>query len=184
MRRSVAVVAALVVGLSVAGCGGDGDGGTVQDLSESESDGATTSSTAAGAVASCTVDGGLSTKGTDLVTTLTEYAIEPAATTVAPGIVSFIAENAGQEPHELAIVRGEDPKALPTDPDTGAVNDDKLGDALIGEIEPFGPGQLCRGNFALEAGTYVLLCNIVETEDDGTRESHFAEGMVTTLAVR
>ena len=35
----------------------------------------------------------------------------------------------------------------------------------------------------LEAGDYVLLCNIVEEEEDGEVESHFAEGMHTTFTV-
>ena len=34
----------------------------------------------------------------------------------------------------------------------------------------------------LEAGSYVLLCNIVE-EEDGETESHYAEGMHTSFTV-
>ena len=51
-----------------------------------------------------------------------------------------------------------------------------------GEIEPFPGGETCEGGFELEAGSYILFCNIVETEEDGTVESHFEEGMVTTVA--
>jgi hypothetical protein len=35
----------------------------------------------------------------------------------------------------------------------------------------------------LEAGTYLLLCNVVEEEETGEVESHFAEGMHTTFTV-
>jgi hypothetical protein len=35
----------------------------------------------------------------------------------------------------------------------------------------------------LEAGTYVLLCNLVEEEDTGEVESHFAEGMHAMFTV-
>jgi hypothetical protein len=44
------------------------------------------------------------------------------------------------------------------------------------------PGMVCRGNFALQAGAYVLLCNIVE-EADGVKESHLAEGMLAPFTV-
>ena len=39
------------------------------------------------------------------------------------------------------------------------------------------------GDFQLEPGSYVLLSNIVEQEDDQQVEAHLAEGMVTTLQV-
>ena len=54
--------------------------------------------------------------------------------------------------------------------------------AFIGEIEAFPAGETCEGTFELpEAGDYILFCNIVETLEDGSVESHFEEGMVTTV---
>jgi hypothetical protein len=35
----------------------------------------------------------------------------------------------------------------------------------------------------LEAGSYVLFCNITEEEDTGEVESHFAEGMHSDFEV-
>jgi hypothetical protein len=35
----------------------------------------------------------------------------------------------------------------------------------------------------LEAGTYLLLCNVVEEEESGEVESHFKEGMHATFTV-
>lgn len=172
-RRSMVVV--VVVGLGLAGCGGD-DSGEIRNLAESESGtgpGATTSSTTAPAAAACTVEGGLSTQGKDLIVTLDEYTVEAAAGTVAPGIVSFIAENIGAEAHELVIVRTDDPETLPTGEAGGGLDEDRLPEgAIVGEIEAFAPGQLCRGNFALPAGTYALICR-----------EHLGEGMVTVLSV-
>jgi hypothetical protein len=49
-------------------------------------------------------------------------------------------------------------------------------------VEPFPSDSDCAGVFALEAGDYVVFCNIVE-EMDGETESHFAEGMHTTFKV-
>lgn len=43
--------------------------------------------------------------------------------------------------------------------------------------------RLGEGTFDLDEGTYVLFCNILEEEDDGTFESAFQEGMSTTFTV-
>ncbi|MGH9037959.1 MAG: hypothetical protein ACRD0O_19550 [Acidimicrobiia bacterium] len=146
--------------------------------------GATTSSIAGtGSAAACEIEGGVSTRGTEVIVSLSEWKITPNVTQVKAGIVSLLAENTGQEDHELVVVKGDSADALPKDA-TGAMDEAKLPEgALIGEIEPFAAGQLCRGNFALPAGSYVLLCNIAEKEADGTTESHFAEGMHTTFTV-
>ena len=74
-------------------------------------------------------------------------------------------------------------EALPKDAD-GGLDEDKLPEGgLIGEIEPFAGGKLCKGAFNLAAGKYVLLCNIVETEPNGEKESHFKEGMHAPFVV-
>jgi hypothetical protein len=36
---------------------------------------------------------------------------------------------------------------------------------------------VCTGTFALPAGRYVLFCNLLETEADGSKENHYANGM-------
>ena len=56
--------------------------------------------------------------------------------------------------------------------------------ALVGEIEPFPAKQRCTGTFQLAAGRYALFCNILETEADGTKENHYANGMRTAFEVR
>jgi hypothetical protein len=180
----------VAVAFLAAGCGGDDTEGTVTNLDESAATstsgkgGATTSSVAgSGSPAACEVQGGVSAKGTDVIVSLDEWKITPNVTHVGAGIASFIAENTGQEEHELVIVKADSADALPKDA-TGAMDEAKLPEgALVGEIEPFAAGQLCKGNFALQAGSYVLLCNITETEADGNKESHFAEGMHTPLTV-
>ncbi len=117
-----------------------------------------------------------------MVLTLNEWDIKPSIEPKA-GVVTFVAENTGKEPHELVIVKGDTAEGLPKDAD-GGLDEDKLAEgALIGEIEPFPGGQLCKGAFTLTAGKYVLLCNIVETEPNGEKESHFKEGMHTPFVV-
>jgi hypothetical protein len=56
--------------------------------------------------------------------------------------------------------------------------------ALVGEIEAFPAKQTCQGTFKLAAGRYVLFCNLLETEADGTKENHYANGMHTAFEVR
>lgn len=185
--RMATKILMVAVAMLISGCG-DGDEGTITNLGESEmsstAPGATSTSTPPD-VTACHVEGGLSSQGSEDVTVeLNEWNVIASPTEVAAGIVSFNAENTGAEPHELVIVKGESAETLPTDPETGAMAEEQLPDgALVGEIEPFPSGGRCQGNFALEAGDYVLLCNITEQEG-GETESHFAEGMHTSFTAK
>jgi hypothetical protein len=53
-------------------------------------------------------------------------------------------------------------------------------DDQLGEIEDIESGDSQTLTLDLDAGDYVLFCNIVE-EEDGEVESHFAEGMYATF---
>lgn len=190
MRGKRTIIGLLFTGLLFAGCGGDDDDeGTVSNLGGETSDTTVTSSstgTTAGGEGGCNIEDGVEEKGTEQALTLNEFKIEvpPSEEPVPAGIVTFIAENTGEEPHELVIVKGDDPEALPKNEETGEMDEAGLEEgALIGEIEPFASGETCEGNFELPAGKYVLLCNIVESEEDGTIESHYKEGMFTTYEV-
>jgi hypothetical protein len=114
--------------------------------------------------------------------TLGEWVVDPEPVSIAAGSVSFLADNGGGETHELVIVRAADPSELPTD-DDGAVDEAQIAEEdFVGEIEELESGAQREDTFDLEAGTYVLFCNITETED-GEVESHFAEGMSSTFTV-
>ncbi|MGH9040029.1 MAG: hypothetical protein ACRDZ3_07350 [Acidimicrobiia bacterium] len=198
--KPILMILAAVV-LVAAGCGNDGGSGEVRNLgaegatsssaaggastsSTGGSGAATTSSTGGGSPAACEVQGGVSTEGKqEVMVALNEWKVLPEPTQVAGGITTFVAENTGVELHELVIAKGDDPAALPKD-DQGAMDEEQLPEgALIGEIEGFPAGQVCEGNFTLQSGKYVLFCNIVETEADGTSEAHYAEGMYTAFTV-
>ncbi len=101
------------------------------------------------------------------------------------GDVSITADNVGAEAHELVIVKGLSISELEGFLDeTGFVVEDDLPEgAFIGEIEEFAAGTSDDGTFNLPAGDYVFFCNIVEEEDDGSYESHFLEGMTTTVSI-
>jgi hypothetical protein len=113
---------------------------------------------------------------------LDEFSIATDATRVQPGPIRFTVDNIGEEKHELVIVKGVAPADLPLD-DDGALDEAALpAGALVGEIEPFAPGEVCEGVFDLAAADYTLLCNVVEREGD-TTEAHLHEGMLTRLTV-
>ncbi|MBI2170153.1 MAG: hypothetical protein HYU28_11750 [Actinobacteria bacterium] len=206
MSKHLKILLALGAVLTLVGaaCGKD-DGGEVREVeSESESGSASASGTGSGSEsgtgsasasgtgsgteaaeeAECVTEDAVETPAdTEVEVEFTEWAVEPAVAEVAAGAVEFKAENKGVEPHELVIVKAESVESLPV-ADDGSMDEEGLeAGALIGEIEPFAGGQTCEGTFALEAGSYVLLCNIVEEEENGEIEAHFKEGMFTTFTV-
>lgn len=183
----VAVAAVLAIGLN--GCGGD-DGATVRQV---EGEGATGtgsgasgtgggSGTGSGTPAGCQPVGDPRTAQSQVQVALAEWSVSPVPAQVAAGRVAFMARNAGQQPHELVVVRAQRADDLPVAPN-GAVDENRLPDgALIGEIGPFPPGQNCTGVFTLQPGSYVLLCNIVSNRN-GRPEAHFAMGMSAPFTV-
>jgi hypothetical protein len=178
--------------LAAAGCGDD-DGSDVRVIDEGGSasgsgsgsgsaSGSASGSGSAAEEAECAPAGDSSTADSTVQVELSEFTIETEGEASA-GNVAFELVNVGAEPHEMVVVQGASLDDLPTDAD-GALDEGALeSGALIGEVEPFpGEGETCEGTFELEAGDYVLLCNIVE-EEDGEVESHLAEGMATTFSV-
>jgi hypothetical protein len=112
---------------------------------------------------------------------LIEFQVKPAISALAKGKLRFAVKNAGSELHEFVVVHGDDAAALPVDADGAVVEDQLPEDAFVGELEDIKVGKTKSKVFKLPAGSYVLFCNIVDTEDDGTVVSHFAEGMHTTI---
>lgn len=115
--------------------------------------------------------------------TLGEFVVEPDPTSIEAGEIEFVADNQGSEPHELVLVQAADAAALPVDADGAVVEDELPEPRFIGEIEDVESGSSKSAAFDLEAGDYVLLCNITEEEDSGEVESHFAEGMYASFTV-
>ena len=177
--------------LLLAGCAAD-DGTGVRTVdsgapsgSGSASGSGSGSGTASGsAVAVCKPVGDASTADTKVTVELSEWAVAPEPASVQPGTIAFEAANVGVDAHELVVVRADDPAALPKAAD-GTVDESKLpAGAFVGEVEPFPAKRRCQGTFALTAGRYALFCNILETEADGTKENHYANGMRTGFEVR
>lgn len=107
---------------------------------------------------------------------LADYAFVPDDVTVAPGVVTFAATNAGGEAHELAFLpRGGE---VPLTQD-GAPDEEALAEAGAFELEAFPAGEDCNATYDLEAGEFTLFC-IVEAADG---ETHYEKGMAGTLTV-
>jgi hypothetical protein len=113
--------------------------------------------------------------------TLTEYQITPALQYIAKGKSKFVAQNTGTVKHEVVVVRGTDPSTLPTKPD-GSVDEDHIPkNAKVGETGNVKVGKTKSKTLKLAAGSYILFCNIIDTQPDGSQVSHFAKGMYTTI---
>jgi uncharacterized cupredoxin-like copper-binding protein len=96
---------------------------------------------------------------------LTEWKVTPAAATAPAGPVTFAVTNKGTTIHEFVVVK--------TDTKAGAlpVVDNKIDESkltAVDEIENIAVGASPTLSVNLEAGHYVLLCNI---------ETHYQQGM-------
>jgi hypothetical protein len=194
-RRFVPMVGLVAVVGLVAACGDDDDGATVRESGEVSGSASGSVSASGGASGSasgvaaqdCVYVGNSSEPPTAVVVaTLSEFAIELDREEVAGGTVEFVTHNEGEEPHEIVVARFDgEPADLPT-ADDGTVDEEALeseGGAVIGEIEGFPGSQTCSTAFDLEPGSYVVFCNILEEEEGGEMEAHYAEGMTTGLTV-
>ena len=115
---------------------------------------------------------------------LVEFSVTATPSTAGEGSVLFRAHNDGEEArHEFVVVRTDlTISELPTNLD-GSFDEEGAGVVVIDEIETIRRHATRTIRLDLEAGHYVLLCNIVEEEEGGEIESHFAEGMVTDFNV-
>jgi len=155
LPRTIAFGATLLMAIVLLpACGGDDDGGG---------------------------DGG---DGGSATITLQEFAVSADPASVPAGSVTFDVTNDGPEDvHEFVVIKTDlAPTDLPTDED-GAVLEDGEGMEVVDEIEDIPVGESQTLTVDLEAGAYALICNIVQEEDDGTLEAHYAEGMRTGFTV-
>lgn len=114
-----------------------------------------------------------SPEGVTLATDLKEFAIAANPASVAPGRVTVTAKNSGAVLHELVLIKSDaDPKSLAIGAD-GAVDESAL--ESPGEIEDIAAGASAKAEFNLDAGKYLLICNI---------PGHYAGGMVASITVQ
>ena len=116
---------------------------------------------------------------------LQEWAVVPSVASVEHGKVTFAATNTGpDDAHELVVFKTDlGVRDLPASAE-GKVDENGAGLKVIGEIEEIEVGKTGSATFDLPAGRYVLVCNIVQDEPDGSKESHYIMGMAIELIVK
>jgi uncharacterized cupredoxin-like copper-binding protein len=139
---------------------------------------ATTAATASAAAPSSPAG----SAGAAVQVTLQEWAVAIDAQSAAAGSITFTATNNGPDDvHEFVVIKTDLPLTdLPTD-DTGAVDEAGGGMEVSGEIEDIAVGATEDLTLTLDAGAYVLICNVY---DETEKESHYQKGMRTTFAVK
>lgn len=124
------------------------------------------------------------TRATTVSVALQEFAVLPSVASVPAGTVTFVAKNIGPDDvHEMVVVRTDlAPDALPVDKD-GKAAEEGTGITSIGETGDIAVGETKEASFELPPGKYLLICNIVQTEPDGSLEAHYKVGMRTGFTV-
>jgi uncharacterized cupredoxin-like copper-binding protein len=113
--------------------------------------------------------------------TLQEFAVILAQESAPAGTITFGVENTGPEDvHEFVVIKTDlAPDALPTD-ENGAVDEEGQGMEVIDEIEDLPVGEVQSVTVDLDAGSYALICNIWDEEE---QEAHYAMGMRSAFTV-
>lgn len=114
-------------------------------------------------------------EGGNEVTAITkDYEISLDPTSVASGETVFNITNEGPEVHEFVVFKSDlAADDLPVD-DEGLVDEAGEGVELIGEVEDMEPDSTHDLTETLDAGNYVIICNI---------PTHYGRGMTTELVV-
>ncbi len=139
------------------------------------------------AIAGCTGGGGTASPSgaaggaTTIDVTLQEWAVVTASGSAPAGDITFDVTNDGPDDiHEFVVMKTDLEAAdLPTDSD-GVVDEEGDGIEVIDEIEDLPVGESRSITVALDAGSYVLICNIWDEEEG---EAHYAMGMRTPFTV-
>ena len=109
---------------------------------------------------------------------LSEWLVQARPKTVSAGRVRFVVRNAGSEEHELMIMRADGSSMMSTKSD-GSLDEDMMKGDIVGQIMGIDSKQTKSKTFRLEAGKYMLVCNLVDDMGD----VHYAKGMHNTLRV-
>jgi len=74
------------------------------------------------------------------------------------------------------------PDALPKE-SNGLYQENGPGTSLLDEIDEVDPGQSKDLTISLDNAKYVLICNMVHVEANGSQDAHYARGMRTAFRV-
>jgi uncharacterized cupredoxin-like copper-binding protein len=122
--------------------------------------------------AGCGDDSGSNAAGTVDVT-LSDFEMELSDSSAPAGEVTFEVENKGPSVHEFVVFNTDlEPHELPTDENGDVAEGDDF--APVDEIEDIEKGATPKLTVDLDAGSYVLICNVA---------GHYRQGMRTSFTV-
>lgn len=106
--------------------------------------------------------------------TLADYSVTPEESSAPAGEVTFDVSNDAEQTHEFVIFKTDLAEGdLPTNED-GDVDESGDGVQLIDEIEDIEGGSSESLTVSLDAGSYVLICNL---------PGHYRQGMHASFTV-
>lgn len=115
-----------------------------------------------------------------------EWNVTSSVEKIPAGDIEVTIRNKGKEVHEMVLMmlNTNDPVLhLPVDKN-GAIDEKTMTFAkIVDETEGMEPGKHVKKTVNLKPGRYAFVCNMVETEKDGSIESHYSKGMATQLIV-
>lgn len=96
--------------------------------------------------------------GTTIEGSVEDFAIELDSYSAGAGDITFSIDNEGPSVHEFLVVRSdEDPASLPINAE--GIVDEALLD-VVDEIPEYDPDTTEELTVTLEAGSYIIMCNI------------------------
>ena len=117
---------------------------------------------------------GCSSDDEGVAVTLDDFTVTADPTSEAAGEVTFNVTNDADQTHEFVVVQTDlAPDALPTNED-GDVDEEGEGITPIDEIEDIAADSEQSLTVDLDAGSYVLFCNL---------PTHYSQGMHTAFSV-
>ena len=171
----MALVAVLVLGVTMlaVACGGDGDDDTPTPTVTSP--GITATSTPTATIEPTSTPTAPPPQASTVEVDLAEWSVTADVATVSAGSVTFATSNMGALAHELVVIRTDlAPDALVVE---GSGVDEAASGNTAGKIEQteLPGGGSASATFDLTPGSYVLICNIA---------GHYQLGMRTGLTVQ
>jgi uncharacterized cupredoxin-like copper-binding protein len=123
------------------------------------------------ALTSCGGSGSGDGAAGDVTVSLKDFSLTATPGTFAPGAITFSIDNEGPSVHEFVVLRTDDaPDALPVE--NGLIPEDQID--LVDEAEDIPPGTDTSLDVNLDAGAYVLVCNL---------PAHYEQGMFAAFTV-
>ena len=110
----------------------------------------------------------------DVGVTLSDFEVQLDPTSAPAGEVTFAITNDASQTHEFVVFQTDlAPDQLPTN-DEGDVDEEGEGVAAVDEVEDITAGSDAELTVNLDAGSYVLICNL---------PGHYRQGMHAAFSV-